>query len=136
MLFISFFSTLCALCWLETDCPPRRHPEMTMHERNGVQFLFDAFEDLSPAGLTNATAKAKARAKLYEAAAMGNDDAATGKVSSAGDVRDIKQEKEGGEGGGGGGRRKKKKNRGKGRRKGASGGGGEGGLGLLAKGMK
>jgi hypothetical protein len=30
---------------------------MTLDERNGVQFLFDAFEDLTPEGLAASTAK-------------------------------------------------------------------------------
>ena len=30
------------------------HPELTAMERLGVRFLFDAFEDLSPAGLESA----------------------------------------------------------------------------------
>ena len=32
------------------------HPELTSHERNGVRFLFDAFEDLTPEGLRRARA--------------------------------------------------------------------------------
>ena len=39
------------------------HPELTAMERLGVRFLFDAFEDLSPAGLESAANKAKARVK-------------------------------------------------------------------------
>lgn len=47
------------------------HPELTDHEKNGVQFLFDAFEDLSPEGLANSQVKAKARAALYDGSQTG-----------------------------------------------------------------
>ena len=33
----------------------RSKAELTDHERNGVQFLFDAFDDLSPEGLAAAS---------------------------------------------------------------------------------
>ena len=39
------------------------HPELTSHERNGVRFLFDAFEDLTPEGLRSARDNARARAE-------------------------------------------------------------------------
>ena len=39
------------------------HPALTKHERNGVRFLFDAFEDLSPEGLRRAQDNARARTK-------------------------------------------------------------------------
>ena len=47
------------------------HPELTDHEKNGVQFLFDAFEDLSPEGLADSQVKAKARAALYDGSQTG-----------------------------------------------------------------
>ena len=103
------------------------HPELTLDERNGVQFLFDAFEDPTPAGLAGAVNKAKARATLYATAAgakkMGP--AAPGLAPSAGEVEASTPE--GGKGKGSGSRRKrnKRKNRVAGE-----------GLGLLAKGMK
>ena len=49
------------------------HPELTDHERNGVQFLFDAFDDLSPEGLAAAATKARARAVLYDGSQTGAD---------------------------------------------------------------
>ena len=49
------------------------HPELTDHERNGVQFLFDAFDDLSPEGLAAAATKARARAALYDGSQTGAD---------------------------------------------------------------
>ena len=53
------------------------HPELTKHERNGVRFLFDAFEDLSPEGLRQAQDNARARTKA-DAEAAKKSDAATG----------------------------------------------------------
>jgi len=116
------------------------HPELTAHERDGVRFLFDAFEDLSPAGLAAAAGKARARVASRESAdehggsGSGGDEAdaaaafksaVSAKVSAP---QSGEEEEEKGTRGGGG-RRKK------GRKKKAKGGGGEG-LGLLAKGMK
>ena len=49
------------------------HPELTDHERNGVQFLFDAFDDLSPEGLAAASSKARARAAKYDGSQTGAD---------------------------------------------------------------
>ena len=37
------------------------HPELTMDEREGVRFLFEAFDDLTPAGLAAAANRAKTR---------------------------------------------------------------------------
>ncbi|EEH51098.1 uncharacterized protein MICPUCDRAFT_67713 [Micromonas pusilla CCMP1545] len=116
------------------------HPELTAHERDGVRFLFDAFEDLSPAGLAAAAGKARARVASRESAdehgrsGSGADEAdaaaafksaVSAKVSAP---QSGEEEEENGTRGGGG-RRKK------GRKKKAKGGGGKG-LGLLAKGMK
>ena len=102
------------------------HPELTRHERNGVRFLFDAFEDLSPEGLARARDAARAReaadaaqaAEAVQAAGLGGEVAAE---ASAAEAQAPKKP---------GGRKKNKRNK----RKAASGSGD--GLGLLAKGMK
>jgi len=96
------------------------HPELTLHERNGVRFLFDAFEDLSPEGLARARDAARAReaADAAQAAEPGGEVAAE---ASAAEAQAPKKA---------GGRKKNKRNK----RKAASGSGD--GLGLLAKGMK
>ena len=95
------------------------HPELTLHERNGVRFLFDAFEDLSPEGLARARDAARAReaADAAQAAEPG------GEVRSP-EAAEAQAPKKAG------GRKKNKRNK----RKAASGSGD--GLGLLAKGMK
>jgi aspartate beta-hydroxylase len=95
------------------------HPELTKHERNGVRFLFDAFEDLSPEGLRRAQDNARARTKA-DAEAAGKSDAAAA-AEPAAEAPDSRRP---------GGRKKNKRNK----RKAASGSGD--GLGLLAKGMK
>ena len=41
------------------------HPELTMDEREGVRFLFEAFDDLTPAGLAAAANRAKTRRAAY-----------------------------------------------------------------------
>jgi aspartate beta-hydroxylase len=102
------------------------HPELTKHERNGVRFLFDAFEDLSPEGLRRAQDNARARTKADAEAAEKSDaatesDAESAAAEPAAEAPDSRRP---------GGRKKNKRNK----RKAASGSGD--GLGLLAKGMK
>ena len=101
------------------------HPELTKHERNGVRFLFDAFEDLSPEGLRQAQDNARARTKADAEAAKKSDAAtesdAAAAAEPAAEAPDSRRP---------GGRKKNKRNK----RKAASGSGD--GLGLLAKGMK
>ena len=109
------------------------HPELTLHERNGVRFLFDAFEDLSPEGLRRAQDNARARTKAdadadVDAAkkkkksdANESDEKAAAAAEPAAEAPDPRKP---------GGRKKNKRNK----RKAASGSGD--GLGLLAKGMK
>jgi hypothetical protein len=58
-----------------------------MHERNGVQFLFDAFEDPSAGGLVTAAAKARARAKAYESPTAAAAAAGGGAVGGGGEER-------------------------------------------------
>ena len=106
------------------------HPELTLHERNGVRFLFDAFEDLSPEGLRRAQDNARARTKADADAdadaakksdANESDEKAAAAAEPAAEAPDPRKP---------GGRKKNKRNK----RKAASGSGD--GLGLLAKGMK
>ena len=101
------------------------HPELTLHERNGVRFLFDAFEDLSPEGLRRAQDNARARTKADAEAAKQSEKAtesdAAAAAEPAAEAPDSRKP---------GGRKKNKRNK----RKAASGSGD--GLGLLAKGMK
>ena len=93
------------------------HPELTSHERNGVRFLFDAFEDLSPEGLARARDAARAR----EAADAADAADAGGEVAAEAAEAQARRSPAGA-------RRTRNK------RKAASRSGD--GLGLLAKGMK
>ena len=92
------------------------HPELTSHERNGVRFLFDAFEDLSPEGLARAR---DARARKRRTRRTRRTRAAV--AAEAAEAQAPQKP---------GGRKKNKRNK----RKAASRSGD--GLGLLAKGMK
>ena len=115
------------------------HPELTMDEREGVRFLFEAFDDLTPAGLAAAANRAKARRAAYPdpsataprrgepgdlttpAGTGTGTGAGTGAGAGAGADEEAPKRAPGG----------KKKNK-RNKRKAASGDG----LGLLAKGMK
>jgi aspartate beta-hydroxylase len=102
------------------------HPELTRHERNGVRFLFDAFEDLSERGLARARANARARTEADErepAAAGGGARAEAG--VGAGPEPVLSPPSPGGED-------EKKKRRNRKRRPADS----SSGLGLLSRGMK
>ena len=106
------------------------HPELTMDEREGVRFLFEAFDDLTPAGLAAAANRAETRRAAYpdpsatapRRGAPGDPTAKTGTGAGTGaDERAPARAP--------GGKKKNKRNK----RKAKSGGDG---LGLLAKGMK
>ena len=101
------------------------HPELTRHERNGVRFLFDAFEDLSPEGLRRAQENARAREAADDAACSRAEPRTAAAATTAAEARgsDSDSRRPGG-------RKKNKRNK----RKAASGSGD--GLGLLAKGMR
>ena len=99
------------------------HPELTSHERNGVRFLFDAFEDLTPEGLRRARDTARAREKADAEAARERTDERPPTNAEARPRAEPSAP--------GGGRKRNKRNK----RKAASRSSGDG-LGLLAKGMK
>ncbi len=103
------------------------HPELTAMERLGVRFLFDAFEDLSPAGLESAANKAKARVKNLLAEEEEGEEASSPAAAAGEGGEESKRATTATTPGGG--RKKIKRNKRKNKA------GGEG-LGLLAKGMK
>ena len=103
------------------------HPELTAMERLGVRFLFDAFEDLSPAGLESAANKAKARVKNLLAEEEEGEEASSPAAAAGEGGEESKRATTATTPGGG--RKKNKRNKRKNKA------GGEG-LGLLAKGMK